>query len=409
MKASIISIGTEITTGEVADTNASYLAAQLSLLGLEVECLAAVPDRIDSLTEAFDHARRRADVVLATGGLGPTDDDLTREAIAQVLGEQMFVAPDLERELRGIFAAMGRDMPASNIKQATLILSAQAIPNPRGTAPGWWVEKDGKIIVAMPGPPVEMRRMWEAEIMPRLQGRAGHESVLVRTVKCFGLSEAEAGERAAPVFGMGNPVLGIYAKPDGIHLRLIARAAEERKAAALIAEAEGRLRGALGDHIWGVDAETIESVVGGMLTAGHLTLATMESCTGGLLASTITDVPGSSAYFKGGFVSYSNEMKVSLGVDARVIGEHGAVSGPVAEAMAEAARRQLGADIGLSVTGVAGPDSLEGKPPGLAHIGIADVTGARSVRGRYPARRGDVKRLAVTHALFLLRQKLAPC
>jgi len=405
MKAGIISIGTELLLGEVVDTNASYLASQLPLIGIDLESIVAVPDCMETLAEAIDRAWQRFDVVLASGGLGPTQDDLTREAIACVLGEEMSVSLELERDLRAMFAAMGRTMPPTNIKQATLIPSAQSIPNPRGTAPGWWTEKNGKIIVAMPGPPAEMQRMWEVEVVPRLRARLQHQSVLLRTLKCLG-SEADVGEKAGPVFAMGNPVLGVYAKPDGIHLRLIAKAADDATAASLIAEAEGKLREALPDQIWGVDSETLEGVVGALLTARHLAVATMESCTGGLLASTITDVPGSSAYFKGGFVSYTNEMKVTLGVDAHLIEEYGAVSRQVAESMAEAARRQLQADIGLSVTGVAGPDPFEGKPPGVAYIAVAGTAGTRSVEGRFPPRRADAKRLVVTYALSLLRQEL---
>ena len=205
---------------------------------------------------------------------------------------------------------------------------------------------------------------------------------------------------------MGNPTIGVYAKPDGIHLRLIARASDQEKAAALILAAENKLRRTLADQIWGTDSDTLESMVGKLLSAKHLTLATMESCTGGLLASTITDVPGSSAYFKGGFVAYTNEMKTSLGVDAGLIEKHGAVSRETAEAMAEAARRRLKADIGLAVTGVAGPDPLEAKPPGLVYVGLADRDNIRSVEGRYPPRRADVRRRAVTHALVVLRQEL---
>ena len=403
MNAGIVSVGTELLMGEVVDTNASYIASQLPLLGLELQSIVVLPDSIESLAEAFQRAWRRFDVVLATGGLGPTQDDLTREAVARVLGEEMFVSPDLERDLRAMFAAMGWEMPPSNIKQATLIPSARSIPNPRGTAPGWWVEKDGKIIVVMPGPPAEMQRMWEAEVMPRLRATVRREAVAVRTLKCLG-SEADVGEKAASVFAMANPALGVYAKPDGIHLRLIARAPDEAQAAALIAAAEAKLREALRQQVWGTDADTLEGRAGSLLAGRRLTLATMESCTGGLLAAVITDVPGSSAYFKGGFVSYTNEMKVALGVDARLIESHGAVSAQVAEAMAGAARRQLGADIGLGVTGVAGPDPLEGKPPGLACIGIAGPDGSRAIEGRYPPRRADVKRLVVTHALHLLIQ-----
>lgn len=406
MKAAIVSIGTELLLGETVDTNAPYIASQLPLIGLDLQAVVSVPDRMDSLVEAFQQGWRRFDIVIATGGLGPTQDDLTREAIAQFLGEQMAVSPELESDLRAMFAAMGRDMSSSNIKQATLIPSAQAIPNPGGTAPGWWVEKRGKIIVAMPGPPAEMHRMWEVEVIPRLRAKLRCELVLTRTLKCFGLSEAEAGEKAGPVFAMGNPTLGVYARPDGIHLRLIARAPDQERATALTIEAESRLRAALGDQIWGADSDTLESIVGGLLSARHLTLATMESCTGGLLASTITDVPGSSIYFKGGFVSYSNDMKTSLGVDIDLIEKRGAVSREVAEAMARAARHRLTTDIGLAVTGVAGPDALEGKPPGLVYVGIADGESAHSFEGRYPPRRVDVKRRAVTHALFVLRQKL---
>jgi nicotinamide-nucleotide amidase len=407
MKAGIISIGTELLLGEVVDTNASYIASQLPLLGLDLQSVMVVPDRIRSLVEAFEQAWQRSDIVIATGGLGPTQDDLTREAIAQLLGEQMTVSTNLESDLRAMFAAMGRNMPPTNIKQAALIPSAQAIPNPRGTAPGWWVEKRAKIIVAMPGPPGEMQRMWEAEVMPRLRAKLPGEVVLLRTLKCFGLSEAEVGEKAGPVFAMGNPTIGVYAKPDGIHLRLIARASGQEKAAALILAAENKLRSTLADQIWGTDSDTLESMVGKLLSAKHLTLATMESCTGGLLASTITDVPGSSAYFKGGFVAYTNEMKTSLGVNARLIERHGAVSREAAEAMAQAAGRQLKADIGLAVTGVGGPDPLEGKPPGLVYVGLADRENARSVEGRYPPRRADVKRRAVTQALVILHQELA--
>jgi len=406
MRAGIISIGTELLLGEVVDTNASYLASQLPLVGLDLQTVTVVSDRIQSLAEAFEQAWQRFDIVLATGGLGPTQDDLTREAIAQLLGEQMTVSPELERDLRAMFAAMGWTMSPTNLKQATLVPSAHAIPNPRGTAPGWWVEKNGKLIVAMPGPPAEMQRMWEVEVMPRLRARVPGDVVLLRTLKCFGLGEAEVGEKAGPVFAMGNPTLGVYAKPDGIHLRLIARASDQEKATGLIAEAESKLRSTLTDRIWGTGSDTLETMVGQLLSAKHLTLATMESCTGGLLASMITDVPGSSAYFKGGFVAYTNEMKASLGVDDRLIDKHGAVSREAAQAMAQAARRQLGADIGLAVTGVAGPDPLEGKPPGLVYIGLADSKGARSVEGRYPPRRVDVKRRAAVHALFVLREKL---
>ena len=406
MKAEILSIGTELLMGEVADTNATYLAAQLPLLGIDLHWVTVVGDDMERLAEAFRRAVARSDVVLATGGLGPTQDDLTRESIALVLAEELHVSEALEKELRSLFERFGRPMPPHNLKQATLIGSAQAVRNPRGTAPGWWVEKDGVTLVAMPGPPREMQPMWENDIAPRLRERLQGRVILCRTLKSFGLSEAGVDQMVSAFFSLSNPALGIYARPDGIHLRLIARAAKRAEAQELIDSTEARLRQVLADHIWGVDEETLAGVVGRLLTQRKLTLATMESCSGGLLASAITDVPGSSAYFKGGFVSYSNEAKIALGVDARAIEKYGAVSSEVAEAMAEAARQQVKADIGIGITGVAGPDTLEGKDPGVVHIAIADSRGAQSLGARYPLGRDQVKHLAAAHALFLLRQRL---
>jgi nicotinamide-nucleotide amidase len=406
MKAEILSIGTELLRGEVPDTNATYLANELPLAGIELCWVTVVDDDLEKLAEAFQRAITRSDIILATGGLGPTADDLTREAIAKALGEEPRVCEALEQQLRAFFQSIGRAMPSHNLKQATLIPSAQPIPNPRGTAPGWWVEKEGKTIVAMPGPPREMQPMWQNEVMPRLCQRAQGIVILSRTLKTFGLSEAAVDEMVSPVFSLSNPSLGIYAKTDGIHLRLIARGGKREEAEKLINDTEAKLRHIMADHIWGTDDDTLEGVVGRLLFGKGLTLATMESCTGGLLATTLTDVPGSSAYFKGGFVPYSNEAKIALGVGSGLIKRHGAVSSQVAEAMAEAARQQLGADIGIGTTGVAGPDALEGKPPGVVYIAIADSKGAESLKATYPPGRAEVKRRATTHALFLLRQRL---
>jgi len=406
MNAEIISIGTELLLGEVADTNATYLARQLPLLGIGLHWVTMVGDDLEKLAETFRRAMGRSNIVLATGGLGPTLDDLTREAIAQVLGEEPEISEALEKDVRAFFALIGRDMPAQNLKQATLIPSAVTIPNPNGTAPGWWVEKDGRTIVAMPGPPGEMQPMWENEVKPRLLAQLQGSVILRRTLKCFGLSEAGVDEMVRPLLPRSNPALGTYAKPDGIHLRLLARGETVEEAEGLISEAEAKLRHILAAHFWGVDNDTLEQVVGELMTEKGLTLATMESFTGGLLAATLTDVPGSSDYFKGGFVTYSNEAKIAAGVDARLIDRYGAVSSEVAEAMAEAARLQLGADIGVATTGVAGPDESEGKPAGLVHIAIRDEKGTGSVGGNYPLGRARVRGFATVHALFLLRRRL---
>lgn len=405
MKAEIISIGTELLLGQITDTNASYLASKLPELGIDLYWVTQVGDNLERMRECLERAWNRSDLVLTSGGLGPTEDDLTREAIAALMGEEPAVDARLEQAMREFFAARGYSMPESNVKQATLIPSAQSIPNPRGTAPGWWVERDGRIIVAMPGPPGEMQRMWEKEVSLKLRA-AMPEVIVSRMLKTYLLAEAAVGEMVSQYLSSPNPSLAVYAKPDGIQLRLTAKAESRPEAEQMIARLEERVRGILGDSIWGCDDETLESVVGVLLTERGLTLATMESCTGGLLASMITDVPGSSDYFKGGLVSYSNDIKIAYGVDAALLEQHGAVSPEVAGAMAEAVRARLGADIGVAITGVAGPDAVEGQPVGTAHIAIDDGVEKRLVRGVYPPLRPEVKRRAANHALFELRRVL---
>jgi nicotinamide-nucleotide amidase len=365
-----------------------------------------VGDNLGRIKECLERAWGRSDLILTTGGLGPTQDDLTREAIAAMLGEELRVEPELERQLREFFSSRGFPMPESNIKQATLIPSTEAIPNPRGTAPGWWVERREKLLIAMPGPPSEMQRMWQKEVSPRLHQRLGQEIILSRTLKTFGYSEAAVDEMVAPLLASPNPSLAIYAKPDGIHLRITAKAEHREKAEEMIAQREENVRSLLGESIWGCDEETLEEVVGALLSEKGLTLATMESGTGGLLASTITDVPNSSIYFKGGLVAYSDEAKIPCGVDPALIARHGAISPDVAGAMAKAARIRLGADIGVGVAGGAGLEELEGKPTGIAYIAIDDGKNERVIRGIYPPLRPEVKRRAATNALFELRKAL---
>jgi nicotinamide-nucleotide amidase len=406
MKTEIISIGTEILLGEIADTNSSYLAGQMPPLGITLHWITQVGDERTRLVQALRQAWGRSELTIATGGLGPTEDDLTREAIAQVLGEELRVDPTLVQELRLIFARIGRQMPSHNIKQATLIPSAQAIPNPQGTAPGWWVEREGRIIIAMPGPPREMQYMWEREVAPRLRQRFRGKVIVSRTLKTFGLTEALVDEMVTPLLSSSNPTLGIYAKGDGIHLRLLAQASRPEEAEELLRHSETRLREILGDHIWGTDADTLADVVGRLLAGCGLMLATMESCTGGFLATTLTDTPGSSAYYKGGFVAYSNEVKIALGVPSQLIARYGAISPEVAQAMAQVARERLRADIGVGITGVAGPEELQGQPPGRVHIAIDDGKESKVICGNYPPHGSEVKRRASVAALFRLRQML---
>ncbi len=406
MRAEIISIGTELLLGEITDTNASYLASQLPLLGMDLYWISQVGDNQARLVEVLRRAWQRCDLILTSGGLGPTEDDVTREAIAEMLGETLTIEPALREEIEGFFAQRGIEMSPSNIKQAALIPSVSAIHNIRGTAPGWWVEKEGRILIAMPGPPREMQQMWHSEIWPRLRERFSESIILSKTVKTFGLPEANVGEMVSPLLQQANPTLAIYAKADGIHLRLTAKAPSQKQAEEMLTQGEASVQSVLGKYIWGTDHDILEAVVGRLLAEKGLSLAVMESCTGGLLAATITDVPGSSTYFKGGLVAYSNEAKIAYGVAPELIADCGAVSPEVAQAMARAARLSLKADIGVSTTGVAGPDGVEGKLAGMVYIGIDDGKTVRVIPGNYPGNRLRVKRLAITAALFELKKVL---
>ncbi len=411
MKAEIISVGTEILLGEILDTNTQYVSARLPAIGIDLYFHSTVGDNLDRLVETLERALQRSDVIIMTGGLGPTEDDLTREAIASALGEEPFVDPDMERALRGFFAGRGVAFAERNVKQAWLIPSAMAIPNPRGTAPGWWAEKDDadrrpRVIIAMPGPPSEMTRMWDQEVEPRLREMAGGGVLVARTLKTVGVGESHIDEMLSPILKSTNPSIGIYARPDGVQARIAAKADTEEEAWRLIRPVEEEARRLLGPIVWGADDDTLEGVIGGMLRGRGLTLATMESATGGLLASTITDVDGSSDYFKGGYVSYATQLKIALGVSAELIQANGVISSEVAAEMARAVRESLGSDYGIGITGVAGGEPVEGHPPGTMHIAVHDGARAEPVSYTFYQGRAATKRRAVTTALFLLRRAL---
>ncbi|MGD0765162.1 MAG: competence/damage-inducible protein A [Dehalococcoidia bacterium] len=407
MKAEIIAVGTEILLGEIVDTNSQYVAARLPPLGIDLYWTTHVGDNLERVQEALRRAWDRSDLIITGGGLGPTEDDLTREAIAATLDEEMRVDPALEKQLRDFFARRSRPMPERNLKQATLIPSARVIPNLYGTAPGWWVEREGRVIVAMPGPPGEMRRMWEAEVEPELRRRTGGGVLVSRTLKTSDVTEGLVDELLGDLKHATNPTVSVYSRADGIQVRIAAKAAGRAEAERLIAPAEAEARRVLGDAVWGADDDTLEKVVGAMLRERGLTLATMESCTGGLLASTITDAPGSSHYFRGGIVSYATELKLAWGVRREVVEAHGVISAECAREMARAARDRLAADIGIGVTGVAGPDPEEDKPVGTVHVALDDGSGRSLVVSyQFAQSREMVKRRAVTTALSLLRQAL---
>jgi nicotinamide-nucleotide amidase len=406
MRAEILSIGTELLLGHISDTNATYLAQQLAAMGIDLFFVSQVGDNLERLTETLARARSRADVVITTGGLGPTEDDLTHEAICAALGETPSVDPALAADLRAFFAERGVVMPERNIKQAWLIPSARPLPNPRGTAPGWWVERDGVIIISMPGVPSEMKRMWEYEAAPRLRLLTG-SLLFTRILRVAGLGESTVEERLGDLIHSENPTVATYAKQDAVDVRITAKATSEAAARAQVDAMDAQARTALGErNVFGVDTDTLARVVLKALERRGETLALLESCTGGLLASLITDTPGSATVFRGAIVSYATEVKAQFGVPESILDAHGAVSVETARAMAQAAREQLGATVGVGVTGVAGPDPQEGKPVGEVHIAVATSRGQRDTSQQWRGSRADIKSRAALTALNLLRLTL---
>ena len=404
MKAEIMGIGTELLMGELTDTNSSWIASRLPALGIELQWVSIIGDDLPRLTEAFKQGMERSDIIFTTGGLGPTQDDLTREAIAAAFGETPIIQQEVVEDLERYFAARGGPMPQHNIKQANLIPSARFVPNRNGTAPGWWAERDGKIIICMPGPPGENQSMWEEQVEPQLAGLIEDEVTITRNIKTMGMSEGAVDEIVSEFFGVENPYLGIYSKADGIHLRVIARAKDTTTAHNMIAPVEKAIHERLGEYVWGYDDDTPEQAAGKSLMEKGLSVAVMEMCTGGALANSITDNPNSVSYFKGGNVAYDGAALRSCGVPGEVMEKHGVVSQETANAMAETVRRQLNADVGIAVTGVPGPGEFEGKPLGLAYICVSNGEKIREMEMRLPPRRVTIKRRVPNQALIELRR-----
>jgi nicotinamide-nucleotide amidase len=406
MKAEIFAIGTELLMGELTDANSAWLAARLPALGIELQQVSVLGDQLATLSAGISRALQEADLIVTTGGLGPTQDDVTREAIAAALQGTPTVHAETLQEIERYLQQRGRDMPAPNIKQAHLIPSARFLRNPHGSAPGWWVEKHGKIIVAMPGPLAEMHPMWEEQVAPCLSQIVTGHITLTRTMKTMGLSEAAVDERLTAYFGQENPYLGIYSKVDDIHLRMIARARDVATARALIEPVEAAIMRQLAPYVWGYDEETPQQAVGIRLLERGETVATMESGTGGYLANSITDMADSAAYFKGGVVVSSPSMFLTSGAPPDVLHQYGTVSRESAMAMAKAIRAQLDATFGIGVTGIPGPGEIEGKPAGLAYFAIAGADTVHAQEMRVSPRRITLKRRASNAALIELSKLL---
>src|SRR6202048_63061 len=351
MRAAILSIGTEICLGQISAPNATSLAQQLPALGLDLYYVSQIGDNRQRLADAVRTALERSDVVITSGGLGPTEDDLTREAIADVMGEQLEIQPHLEIALREFFTRRGRTMPDRNVKQATTIPSGTYLPTPVGTAPGWWVERNGKVIVSMPGVPHEMHKMWADQAEPRLARLITGGVIVSRLLKLVGIGESHAEEALGELTHSPNPTLATYAKSDGIHLRLTAKAAARAAAPHQLDEFEPVVRERVAEWVYGGESDSFPAIGGALLRERGLTLAVAESATGGQLASLITEAPGASDYFVAGYVVYSAAAKQALGVSPETLAEYGTVAQATTQALATAARQASGADVAVATTG----------------------------------------------------------
>jgi nicotinamide-nucleotide amidase len=410
LSAEIIAIGSEMLTPFRVDTNSLWLTERLNSMGIDVRLKTVVGDDEARLEETIRDALRRSEIVISTGGLGPTEDDITRKIFARVLKRRLVLNDEILDKIKARFARRGTPMPEINSRQALVMENADILPNNNGTAPGMLVREENCTVVLLPGPPRELKPMFDASVAPVLEQRAGELYIRRRCLSIFGLTESRTDEIAAPIYTQyHNPSTTILFKDGQIELHLTAQARAIGEAEALLDELGGKLEEALGEYVFSRRNETLEQVVGELLKWRGYTVATAESCTGGMLAGRITEVPGSSDYFHEGVVSYSNEAKVDLlGVPAPLIAQHGAVSEEVAKAMALGIRRRSEATFGIGITGIAGPGGgSEEKPVGLVYIALADDTEEATARKFvFPGDRQFVRTLSVNAALDLLRRRI---
>lgn len=407
MRAEVVGVGTELLIGQIANTNARWISERLAELGIDVLHHQAVGDNHERIVASIALASSRADVVIVTGGLGPTQDDLTRPALAEAAGATLVRHPEIEEALRERFRVRGREMPESNLSQADVPEPGRYIEPERGTAPGLVVEVGSATVYAVPGVPSEMREMMEATVLPELAAVVGPVTLASRTLRCYGLAESRISELLDDLYhGSANPTIAYLAGGGEVHVRLTAKA-DAAAAEAMLDELEQEVRGRLGDHLYGTGDDSLEVVVGGLLADRGLTIACAESLTGGGVGERISAVPGASSYFLGSAVTYSVQAKRSvLGVSASTIQGPGPVSAECAAEMASGARRVFGADVAIALTGAAGPELHGGAEPGQVWIAI-DADGVAHQQGfRWPYDRDLVRRFSELAALDLVRRHL---
>jgi nicotinamide-nucleotide amidase len=407
--ASIVSVGNELLSGRTIDTNAARIAGRLRAISLPVVSIYGVADEETAIMHALELATSDADVVIVTGGLGPTEDDLTRQAVARFLGVSLVLREDLLADLRQFFARRSIPMPERNAIQACIPQGATALKNERGTAPGIRAQSNGKLLFALPGVPAEMEHMFETSVLPELRQLARGQAMAVTRLKCFGAGESTIADLLGDAMRRGrNPLVNCTVHTGVITLEIIATAPHQREAEAMAAQEEQSLRARLGNLVYGVGDQTLAEVVGEALARLGRTIAVAESATGGLLAKLITDIPGASRYFTYGWITYSNGAKRrELSVPGAMIEEYGAVSEQVARAMAQGARRKAGTDYAIAITGIAGPGGgSEQKPVGLTYIALDKQEGTDTSRHVFAFDRSSVRLRAAQTALNLLRLEL---
>ena len=403
--AEIISVGTELLLGEIVDTNATFLSTRLRDLGITVYRKSTVGDNLERLTETIKNALSRSDIAILGGGLGPTDDDMTREAVAAYLNEEPYVDEQLFKELKAKFDDRNRPMPANNTKQAWLIKSAVTLQNPIGTAPGWFVRtNDEKIIITLPGPPHEMTRMWIEEVEPKLP--VSNKCLFHKIIHTIGLGESFLTERIAKYTNLSVPGVGTYARGSGVDIRVAAVGNSIDEAKKIVEPVVEDICQILSGYVFGFDDDTIVSVIKKRLDAKKQTFCCIESLTGGMLASQITSCEGISNCFKGSITSYSNEIKEFAGVNPKTIEKFGAVSKETAIEMAESVKKLFKTDWAISTTGVAGPAPLEGKKPGTAWIALAGPNGVQTELVDWPGSREMVRQRVCKTAFSLFFKNL---